>query len=547
MKKALALMLCLVVAISLLAACGKTPDDTPATDESGRPVITIGLPENPSVVYTNNTYTKLIEELSGCKIEFEFFQNQKEDYTTQLSARTAANEELPDILWGFNGLEEETRNSYGQDGFFIDILPLLMDKEKSAIFWERFSQADEAVQKKVLVDMVDQETGEAYGVPGVLFPYHDYCAFMASINQDWLTRLNLPNPENIEQLEDVLRAFRDKDANGNGDPTDEIPFMGQRSGTGARSLDYFINLFTYYNTQEGYFQVDDNGNVICTATTDIYRQALQWVYDMVKEGLIHSNTFTNGSADISYYFTSNIDRIGATITHPQIGMSSTTDLVTKFVPLKCLNYAPKLQGQHLYCTHITSSCKDIDAAWKVIMAMCTKEARMHAAFGVYGENWVEADPGSMSADGYEATVKIINGDKLPTSNRWLLNAVGVLFPEFEQKVDDPNKNPNSIYLMENLLINIVKTYDEAIAANNPDPQNICPQLIFTAQDRLDAPGFDEIPTVIDKWRSLFMAGTLNPYNDADWEKYLNALDKSGFKDYMEVAQIIYERTLQEYA
>lgn len=546
MKKALALMLCLIMAISLLAACGGQEDDTPQTDETGRPIVTIGIPENPSIIYKDNTYTALLEKISGCKIEYVFFANAAADYTQQLSTRTAADEELPDILWGFRALDEETRNKYGQDEYFIDLLPLLMDKEKSATFWERFERADEAVQRKVLADMVDPETGEAYGFPAVLFPNHDFCSYMVSINQEWLTKLNKKNPTNIEELEDVLRAFRDQDPNGNG-LKDEIPLIGQNNGTGARSMDFFINLFTYYNTQDGYFQVDDNGKVVCTAKTEAYRDALKWVYRMVKEGLIHENTFTNTQGDIQYYFVSNIDRIGVVVTHPQIGMVTTNDMIQKFVALDCIKYAPILQGQHTYNTHITSSCKDVDAAWKVIMAMNTEEAILHNGYGVYGENWTDADPGSKSADGYDARIKILDADDVPTKNRWGHNAVGVLFSAPEQKVVDPNANPNQVYQMEGILLDIVATYKEAAEKNNPDAKNICPKLIFNAQDRLDAPGYAAIPNEITKWQGYFMSGTLDPNDEAAWQRFMTALDKAGIKDYMEVAQIVYERTMASYS
>src|SRR5690606_17139209 len=42
------------------------------------------------------------------------------------------------------------------------------------------------------------------------------------INQTWLDNLNLKMPTNWDELYDVLLAFKEQDANGNGDPNDEI-------------------------------------------------------------------------------------------------------------------------------------------------------------------------------------------------------------------------------------------------------------------------------------------------------------------------------------
>ena len=44
-----------------------------------------------------------------------------------------------------------------------------------------------------------------------------------AIRKDWLDRLNLEVPTTLDELYQVLTAFKEQDANGNGDPNDEIP------------------------------------------------------------------------------------------------------------------------------------------------------------------------------------------------------------------------------------------------------------------------------------------------------------------------------------
>ena len=55
------------------------------------------------------------------------------------------------------------------------------------------------------------------------------------INKDWLDRLGLDVPTTREEYLDCLRAFRDEDANGNGDPNDEIPF-GLQNGWATKYI-----------------------------------------------------------------------------------------------------------------------------------------------------------------------------------------------------------------------------------------------------------------------------------------------------------------------
>lgn len=61
------------------------------------------------------------------------------------------------------------------------------------------------------------------------------------INQEWLDALNLETPSNVEELTEVLRAFKTGDPNGNGQ-ADEIPLeMGL--DIGFNGIRYMLPLF----------------------------------------------------------------------------------------------------------------------------------------------------------------------------------------------------------------------------------------------------------------------------------------------------------------
>ena len=66
------------------------------------------------------------------------------------------------------------------------------------------------------------------------------------LNMDWMNRLNLQVPTTIDEFTDVLRAFRDNDANGDGDPTNEIPLAGGKMCIRDRSLPIVTTISLYY-------------------------------------------------------------------------------------------------------------------------------------------------------------------------------------------------------------------------------------------------------------------------------------------------------------
>lgn len=69
--------------------------------------------------------------------------------------------------------------------------------------------------------------GEIYALPKFQGKWPD-CNGVMFINKTWLDNLGLEVPTTLGELKDVLVAFRDNDANGNGDASDEIPMELQR-------------------------------------------------------------------------------------------------------------------------------------------------------------------------------------------------------------------------------------------------------------------------------------------------------------------------------
>ena len=70
--------------------------------------------------------------------------------------------------------------------------------------------------------------GHIYGLPSKK-PCRPTVANQMFINQTWLDNLGLEMPTTYEEFVDVLRAFKEQDANGNGDTTDEIPGKNQQT------------------------------------------------------------------------------------------------------------------------------------------------------------------------------------------------------------------------------------------------------------------------------------------------------------------------------
>lgn len=124
--------------------------------------------------------------------------------------------------------------------------------------------------------------GHIYGLPGISeMGYIDddgtYIGIGAipqftSINKDWLEKVGMEMPTTLDELHDVLVAFKENDCNGNGDATDEIPmsFMANNWCAGMTTL--FAGFgFTDYNEDH---RAIDNGKVYYQATSENYKNAI---------------------------------------------------------------------------------------------------------------------------------------------------------------------------------------------------------------------------------------------------------------------------------
>ena len=109
------------------------------------------------------------------------------------------------------------------------------------------------------------------------------------INQKWLDALSLKMPTNTEELKEVLIAFRDKDPNGNGQK-DEIPFTFKKSWGWGTSIENFFGNFGVVENEAHVFQKD--GKVVFSGAEQGYYDALAYLNDLYKDGLVDKEVFT---------------------------------------------------------------------------------------------------------------------------------------------------------------------------------------------------------------------------------------------------------------
>ena len=135
--------------------------------------------------------------------------------------------------------------------------------------------------------------GAIYNFKGLSQTQRELLWSRTYFNMKWLENVGMDAPTTLDELYEVLVAFKEQDANGNGDPNDEIPIGGIYVNNGSdyrKSISYMVlNALGFYDQL---IDVDDNGTVRFVPTEDNYIEYLRFVNKLVEEELIDSEYFT---------------------------------------------------------------------------------------------------------------------------------------------------------------------------------------------------------------------------------------------------------------
>ena len=231
--------------------------------------------------FPTNTFTQWYSERTGINLDFDIAPPNEDREVLNL---TIASGDLPDIIVGFT-VDPSTLALFGPQGLFLPLSGLI--EEHGHYINEVFEGSP---QVRPLITSPD---GEIYGLPQVNECYHCFYAQRAWINQDWLDNVGMGVPQTTDELFDVLTAFKEQDANGNGDPNDEIPLAAATTGWNTNIDGFLMNPFvaTEFKGNNQFF--DMNGGVISqTVTSEGYREGLRYLHTLFAAGLFGEESFT---------------------------------------------------------------------------------------------------------------------------------------------------------------------------------------------------------------------------------------------------------------
>lgn len=306
-KKILSLMLAVSMVILALTGCGKTKDTgkegeqtpTPTAaptvtqgakgeeettgnfNETGYPIVNekitlkvmLMIRDVDTLMEINEMpMVKELEEKTGIHIEWEVVKGS--DWSLKSNLMFASGE-YPDIILavGTTGMDEE---------FGVTQEILIPLDELSAKYMPNYMERIAMEADDPTVSLVASD-GQKYSI-GFLVGQYINTNQHFFINQTWLDNLGLPTPNTLEELTEVLRAFKKGDPNGNGVADEIVLEMGL--DTGFYNVDYMLPMFGVPSDQKTWLFIDDNKQVQFTPLQEGFRQCMEWLNMMYKEEIL---------------------------------------------------------------------------------------------------------------------------------------------------------------------------------------------------------------------------------------------------------------------
>lgn len=539
-KKTLSASIVLVVLVATLSGCtAKTPKDKPTdTTSSGPTKLVVALATSPNVEdFNTNQYTLMIEKANNVDLEFLLLPNKADEAKTKIALMVSSGSVLPDIINGV--LDEVGAYDYATKGVLVNLDKYYKDPKLSPNF-------NKIAEKDFLLKNMKLANGSIYTVPKYAPFTWNEGPYRFWVNSEWMKKLNLQTPTTTDELYTVLKAFVEKDPNGNG-KKDEIGMIGSKDGWGQNPMVYLMNAFLPVNPDRKYFGVKD-GKIISSFTQPEWKQGLEYMNKLVKDGLLSPLTFTQDQTQMKSLINVKGGMAGTVAAGSYsnflvASLENKMDLLGPVKGPKGVAYTPQNPTLPELWWYITKDCKNPDVAFKVGDYMLDQQVSLIARFGEKGVDWSD-DPAVTAlyqgdfeeSEGIKTSLAITNTKfwSNPQNKNWQ-EAEPSYRPLLSAQSNSMNKkgpvDPNAT---PNFQPAFTKYYKAAF------PKEVITKLSYTPEElKKIANSKTAIDAYVTESAIAFITGN-KPFSQ--WDAYLAELTKMGLADYTTASQAAYDRT-----
>lgn len=451
--------------------------------------------------------------LEEANMEFNFTSVMNADLVEKRNLLLASGD-YPDIFMK-SGFNMSDLNKYGSQGIFIPLEDIIREYAPNLT-----AVLDERDAWKYLTS----SDGHVYSLPEI--GRQEGAITTCWINKKWMDNLGLEEPKSIDDLYNVLKAFKEQDANGNGDTTDEIPLTATDAVKPDLLLPYFgINYD--YNTKLAVI----DGELTYIPTADVYKEYVEFITKLYQEGILDKNAFTQaheqqgaiGQANdvLGCFFDA-----GAFLT---VGRDNDDDYIA-LKPFEEGTY-PLNTGVTPGTLVITDYCENPETVVAFFDQFYSEEGGIKAIMGIEGKTWRMNDEGDWEwiLDGeYGSDVGTIRAS---ATIQGAANHPSI-WPDFWYSNMSENVDPDEVYL---------NAERAALAETGVVP---LPAMNYDEEDSMT---LSTIKTDVDAYINQYVAqvATGELTLEESWDEYVATLENMGAGQMLEIYQAAYDAGIAE--
>ena len=535
-KKAVALVLAAAMCVTSLAGCGSSTASTTenasgevseaVVDESGKVdgvMYKVGLPLVDEGTYGFSIFCDDSKEKPEYYMLDEFKKQTNVDVEMRIFPYETATERLnldlnsgdyADVVGGWT-LSDSMILTYGvNQGVFIPL---------EDYFAEYCPRITEILDLPGVREEMTAPDGPIYAIPYVCDDTK--VGYSPYINGRWLKNVGMDIPTTTEEFEAVLKAFKEQDANGNGDPNDEIPFSADPNNKHIESMTGWFGLPM---GKSGIGILDDE--VVFAGASSTYREFLSWFNSLYEQGLIDLEIFTQDSS--TWEGKGNRDLYGVSIAY---GSGEFSGIVleggekSEFDVLPVLNtdkggmWMRDTNGFSVYRTQavITDNAEHPEVICRWFDNAFQLENGIGCNRGPVGTVVFKEDDGYRAID--VKTLSEEDQEKFSWGNLWPQSLPKYMPSGFKYIEDHPTYNEKKV--MED-------TYEPYLT------KTTIPSF-WIPLDKIDR--YSDIASALTDYfnqrQAMFISGEMDIDDDAQWQSYVDGLYALGLEDWMDVRGI----------
>lgn len=454
-----------------------------------------------------------MEATTNVHIDWQFSGDA--DWAEQKSLLLASGD-LPDVFFGSNSLNDMdimTNLDY--------IAPLEDYIDKYCPNLQKAYEAEPIMRK-----MITSPDGHIYTLSRKL-PLRPKGCDVPFINQKWLDNLGLDMPTTVDEWYEVLKAFKEQDANGNGDPNDEIPLTGSAKNDMWDWIRYINPWGITDSLETNFLALDkDTKKPVFIAADERYKEAVAFFHKLYAEGIMDQEFITqDGSMADAKTKNEEVARVGTGIAWEVKSQTNPhSDEYVVMPPLAGPNGDRAIRGNDgaiIYGRNeftVTTACEYPEVAMRWADYYASDEISVQSYWGPFGEVLEKQDDGTITfLDPPEGK----NGDSWYWEITCRDHGPKYVSPEMEAKIMLPEGSGDGAKL----------ECDELIKDYVAEPY---PVVNYTQKqmDEISKLTVDIYKYVKESWANWIVNGGI----EGEWDGYVAQLNQMGLERLMEIYQ-----------